>query len=260
MKNLKIISKKKNKNPFFSIITVVKNDHKNINKTIKSIKNQRYKNFEYIIIDGKSNDRTIKEIKKFKSVFNILVSKKDKGIYHAMNKGAKIAKGKIIVFVNSGDTITKNALQLIQKIFLKWNVDFVFGTVKRYYTTGPILKHGFDKDKLFINFDFATAHSTGFYIKNTTFKNLKYFNTKYKCSADYDLYYRLVINKKRLGHYTKKNQLIGIVKAGGFSSKFTFFQHLIEEVQIRLDNKQNKFLVVIVIINALIKRLLKIFF
>ena len=54
--------------------------------------------------------------------------------------------------------------------------------------------------------------------------------------------------------YSKKNQLVGIVQSGGFSCKFTFFQHLIEEVRIRLDNKQNK---LIVIINALIKQLIK---
>ena len=60
--------------------------------------------------------------------------------------------------------------------------------------------------------------------------------------------------------YSKKNQLVGVVQSGGFSCKFTFFQHLIEEVKIRLDNKQNKFLVIITIINALIKRSFKILF
>ena len=49
------------------------------------------------------------------------------------------------------------------------------------------------------------------------------FNTKYKCSADYDLYFKLLIKKKLVGSYTKKNQLIGIVKSGGYSSKVSFF-------------------------------------
>ena len=56
----------KSKKPFFSVITVVKNDEKNIEKTIKSILNQNFKNFEYLIIDGKSNDKTLKNLKKFK--------------------------------------------------------------------------------------------------------------------------------------------------------------------------------------------------
>ena len=70
--------------------------------------------------------------------------------------------------------------------------------MKRHYTNKTILKHGFNLKKLYINFDFATSHSTGFYIKNTTFKSLNYFNTKYKCSADYDLYYRLMLTLKKM--------------------------------------------------------------
>ena len=132
--------------------------------------------------------------------------------------------------------------------------------MKRHYTNKTILKHGFNLKKLYINFDFATSHSTGFYIKNTTFKSLNYFNTKYKCSADYDLYYRLMLTLKKNGTFTNKNQLIGIVKSGGFSSKLSFMQHLIEEVKIRIDNKQNKFIIIIIIFNALIKHLLKKYF
>ena len=59
------MNKKKSKIPFFSIITVVKNDEVNIEKTIKSILNQNYKNFEYILIDGKSRDKTFQNIKKY---------------------------------------------------------------------------------------------------------------------------------------------------------------------------------------------------
>ncbi len=256
MKNKKILYKKKIKNPYYSIITVVKNDEKNICKTIQSIKFQKFKNYEYIIVDGFSKDQTVQNILKYKKNINLLLSEKDKGIYYAMNKGARIASGKVIIFVNSGDELTRNALKIIKKKFTK-NIDFVFGTVKRHYTNKTILKHGFNLKKLYINFDFATSHSTGFYIKNTTFKSLNYFNTKYKCSADYDLYYRLMLTLKKNGTFTNKNQLIGIVKSGGFSSKLSFMQHLIEEVKIRIDNKQNKFIIIIIIFNALIKHLLK---
>ena len=256
MKNKKILYKKKIKNPYYSIITVVKNDEKNISKTIQSIKHQKFKNYEYIIIDGFSKDKTVPNILKYKKNINLLISEKDKGIYYAMNKGARIASGKIIIFVNSGDELTRNALKIIKKKF-KENIDFVFGTVKRHYTNKVIFKYGYNIKKLYINFDFATAHSTGFYIKNTTFKSLNYFNTKYKCSADYDLYFRLIITLKKDGSFTNKNQLIGVVQSGGFSSKLSFMEHLIEEIKIRIDNKQNKFIIIIIIFNALIKHLLK---
>ena len=58
------MEKKKIKKPFFSIVTVVKNDDVNIQNTIQSIISQNYKNFEYIVIDGKSTDKTLKKIKK----------------------------------------------------------------------------------------------------------------------------------------------------------------------------------------------------
>mgnify|MGYP006225024237 FL=1 len=82
----KFLLKKIKKNPKFSIITVVKNDQHNISNTIKSIYTQSYKDFEYLIIDGKSTDETLTKILKFKNKINILISENDKGIYYAMNK------------------------------------------------------------------------------------------------------------------------------------------------------------------------------
>ena len=97
-----------------SIITVVKNDEQNIQKTIKSIISQKNINYEYIIIDGKSTDNTLKKIRKYKSKINKIISRKDNGIYDAMNKGLKVANGDVIVFCNSGDffcrTLTKKTI------------------------------------------------------------------------------------------------------------------------------------------------------
>ena len=123
--------------PLFSIITVVKNDEKNIQKTIVSVLNQKFKNFEYIIIDGNSNDSTVSVINQYKHKIDLLISEDDDGLYFAMNKGAKIAKGKFLVFVNSGDVLNVNALGIINdKISQNPTVDFIFGTVKRHYTKG----------------------------------------------------------------------------------------------------------------------------
>ena len=58
-----IIKKRKKRKKFISFITVTKNSYKTLNRCIKSVKNQRKKNYEHIIIDGKSNDRTIDIIK-----------------------------------------------------------------------------------------------------------------------------------------------------------------------------------------------------
>ena len=253
------MNKKKLKKPFFSIVTVVKNDEANIEKTIKSVLSQSFKDFEYIIIDGASKDKTLKKIRKYKNNFSYILSEKDNGIYFAMNKGIKLASGGVLIFINSGDLLTKNALKIIHNKFNKdRKLDFIFGTVKRYYTTNFIIKFGYRPSRLKYNFDFATSHSTGFFIKLKSLKKIGKFKTKYKCSADYDLYYRAIIKNKLLGSATNKNELIGIMKSGGYSSTISFTDHLIEECLIRINNKQNIFLVIIIFINSIIKNLLKI--
>lgn len=244
--------------PLFSIITVVKNDEKNIQKTIESILNQEFKNFEYIIVDGKSEDSTISLVNKYKDEIKHIISENDDGIYFAMNKGAKIASGEFIVYVNSGDTLTSKALKIIQsKINEKPNIDFVFGTVKRNYTKDTLIKYGFDKKKLLYNFDFATSHSTGFFLRKSKFEKIGFFNTKFKCSADYDAYYKLIIINNLEGTYTNKNELIGEVSSGGFSSKLSFFDHLLEETRIRINNNQNVIFISIIFVNALLKHVIK---
>ena len=90
-KQLKYLKFKKNKKiPLFSIITVVFNGEKHLEKCIKSVLKQKIKDIEYIIIDGKSSDNTIKIIKKYKAKINIIVSEKDRGIYDAFNKGISL--------------------------------------------------------------------------------------------------------------------------------------------------------------------------
>jgi glycosyltransferase involved in cell wall biosynthesis len=249
---------KKKKNPFFSIVTVVKNDETNIQRTIRSVISQSFKDFEYIIIDGKSNDRTVYKINEYKNKIHHIVSKKDKGIYFAMNKGIKISRGTFLVFVNSGDLLTKNALRNINQLYNKnTDIDFIFATVKRYYTTGLIIKSGYDRFRLNYNFDFATSHSTGFYIKLKSLKKIGMFNTSYKCSADYDLYYRAIIKKNLKGVCTNKNNILGILKSGGYSSKVSFFDHLLEETRIRYNNGQNIFFIILIFFNALFKFFIK---
>lgn len=93
-----------NPTPGISIITVVFNGEKHIGRTIESVLGQTYKEVEYIIIDGKSTDRTLELIGGYKGIHKV-VSEPDKGLYDAMNKGLKAASGDYVWFLNSGDQI-----------------------------------------------------------------------------------------------------------------------------------------------------------
>ena len=84
-------------------------------------------------------------------------------------------------------------------------------------------------------------------------------NTKFKISADYDLYFRLYKGNYK-GGFTSKNSKIGNVASGGYSSKVSFLNHLIEEAKIRIHNKQNIILVILIFLNSLIKNFKKIFY
>ncbi len=93
--------------PKISVITVVFNGEGQIGRTIASVIDQTYESIEYIIIDGKSTDKTLDVIAGYKRV-DLLVSEPDSGLYDAMNKGLRAATGDYVWFLNSGDQIFNN--------------------------------------------------------------------------------------------------------------------------------------------------------
>ena len=124
----------------FSIITVVLNDIKNIEKTILSVKNQTYKNYEHIIIDGKSSDGTAELIKEYSKTVKLFV-KKDKSLYEAINRGIKKSKGEIIFLIHSGDIFgDKNILKKVNRIFKK-KLDIVSGNIQFYKEEEKIVRN-----------------------------------------------------------------------------------------------------------------------
>ena len=242
----------KKKSPLFSIITVVFNGEKYLEKTIKSVVSQNFKDFEYIIIDGGSTDNTHKIIKKYEKKIDYWVSEKDKGIYDAFNKGMKLSNGKFIGFINSDDVYKKNALKIISKYYLKdKNFDFIFGSVKKHWG----VLHGYRPKKIKYSWGFYSSHSTGFFVKQKVARKVGFYNLKYKYHADYDYFYRLIIKKKMRGISTKKSELVGVFRRGGFSSQISFWKKLKEEIKIRYDNNQNIFLLILIFCNKFLRNL-----
>ncbi len=246
------MKKIKNSKPFFSIITPVKNGEKNIKKTLLSLRNQSFRNFEHIIVDGDSKDKTKNIIRKYKSKKIILISGKDKGIYDGINKGIKIAKGKFIGTLNSGDTYNTKGLEIIHKYFNKNKLDFIFGTVKK-----DVIKHGFNPSKIFWSFNFYPAHSSGFFISRVAQNKIGNYDLKFQCSSDYDLFYKMIVKYKMKGTSTKRNEIIGNFELGGYSQQITLIEHILEETKIRLQNKQNTIIVFLIFILRIIKNFYK---
>jgi glycosyltransferase involved in cell wall biosynthesis len=242
---------KKDKKLKFSIITVTKNSEKYLEQNILSVQNQKFKNFEHIIIDGNSKDKTKSILRKYKTKLKI-ISENDNGLYDAMNKGIKLAQGDIIGILNSDDYYYSKALNIIKNYFLmNPKIDFVFGSVIKYNK----IQSGFFPWKIYWTFGFYSTHSVGFFIKKESQKKLGFYNTKYKYSADYDLFYRMIVQKKMKGIGTKRNEVIGYFRPGGISDKIKYIEYLNENTRIRLDNKQNYFFVMLIHLMRYLKRL-----
>jgi len=237
-----ILKKDKNNLPLISIITVVLNNKKFLQQSINSVLNQSYKNYELIIIDGKSTDGTLDILKKKNSKIDYWISEKDKGIYDAMNKGIKLSRGSIISVLNSDDIFYRHALKTATSYFNQYQyIDFLFGSVIKYK-----LLYGYRPWKIRWSFGFYSTHSIGFFIRKKSQKKVGYYNTKYKISSDYDFFYRMIVKHRLKGMATKKNEIFGKFRRGGFSSKLSFIDYLNETIRIRLDNGQNIFLVSII--------------
>ena len=234
-----------------SIITVVKNSSSTIEKTINSVLAQEYNNLEYIVIDGGSNDGTIDIIKKYRDKIDKLIIENDNGIWDAMNKGLKIAKGDIVGFLNSDDTYNQNTLKIVNNYFNNFKIDFLFGSVKKYK-----IMHGFSPWKIKYSFGFYTSHSVGFFINLDKHKKVGFYNSKY-FSADLDIFYKIIVKHKMKGIASKKIEIFGEFARGGYSSKVNYIDHLFDLNQIRIDNGQNKYLVYALFLIKIIKKPLK---
>ena len=231
-----------------SIITVVKNSSKTIEKTIQSLLSQKYKNLEYLVIDGNSTDGTLEILNKYRENISLLISEEDKGIWDAMNKGVSLAKGDIIGFLNSDDTYFENSLNIVNNYFSNNKIDFLFGSVEKYK-----LMHGFKPWKIKWSFGFYTSHSVGFFIRTNKHREVGIYNSKF-LSADLDFFFRMIVKFKLKGIETKKNEILGKFGKGGFSSKINYIDHLKDMNQIRIHNKQNKYFVYFLYIFKILKK------
>jgi glycosyltransferase involved in cell wall biosynthesis len=117
--------------PLISLVTVCYNAENLLADTLQSAINQSYKNIELLIVDGNSKDNTLQVAKSFQSHIGALISEPDKGIYDAMNKGIRAAKGDWIYFLNAGDSlISEHILDEVFNANIPSDCLFIYGKVQ----------------------------------------------------------------------------------------------------------------------------------
>ncbi len=131
-----------------SIITVVYNGELTISRTIESVMNQTYNEIEYIVIDGCSNDKTVEVANSFLEKFCSkpgrtmrIISEPDKGMYDALNKGARLAHGELVGQINADDWYESDAVEKMVKLYCDEKYDVAWGSIKILKPSGNVIKY-----------------------------------------------------------------------------------------------------------------------
>ncbi|HIF9210027.1 TPA: glycosyltransferase family 2 protein [Photobacterium damselae] len=205
----------------FSIITVSYNSGLTISETIDSVLSQKGVNFEYIIIDGGSQDNTIDIIKSYNDSRIKYISEPDKGLYDAMNKGVKLAKGEIIAILNSDDLYTHDyVLDRVKNKMLFNSSDVISGHI--YYfdidkdVKGRIYKcSNYLASSQWLN-GWQPPHPSTF-VKKRVYDSIGGYNDSYKISSDYDFLFRaLYLNKFK---HSVIDEFLVAMRNGGESTR-----------------------------------------
>lgn len=197
-----------------SIITVNLDDKSGLSRTVESVKNQNFQDFEFIIIDGGSKDESLEVIKENETLINYWVSEKDSGIYNAMNKGINKASGKYILFLNSGDyLLSKDALSIDFKTITQ---DIVYGHLT--HNNNNVLNTSAYKDNIDLGFFFESTlpHGSTF-IKRELFLNYGLYKTDYIIVSDWIFFLeRIVIDSCST---LNLNKAVSVFTLGGISTR-----------------------------------------
>jgi glycosyltransferase involved in cell wall biosynthesis len=206
-----------------SIITATYNSEATIAMCVNSVLSQTYSNIEYIIVDGKSTDDTLKILKVLTAnATNVFLSSEpDQGIYDALNKGIEKAAGDIIGFLHSDDFLTDHkVIELIAQSFVNQNADGIYGDLHYVSSDSPdkIIRNWISEpfNLKLLKRGWMPAHPT-LYLKKELYDTYGKFNLQYKIAADYDFILRIFKQEHLCFYYLPKT--IVKMRTGGASNR-----------------------------------------
>jgi glycosyltransferase involved in cell wall biosynthesis len=189
-----------------TIITINYNDANGLKKTINSVVNQVYKDFDYIVIDGNSTDNSQEIIQDYSNKLHYWVSEPDSGIYNAMNKGLHIARTDYILFLNSGDTFYNNTvISHLSEIIQKHPKDLIYGNLN-VLANPPFVKEYVDS----FTFKYFLKESLPFpasLIKKSIILKAGCFDENLKIVSDWK-FYLSIFTKYNPSYYHTKEILV----------------------------------------------------
>ena len=174
-----------------SIITINLNNSEGLAKTIKSILSQTFIDYEFLIVDGSSSDKSIEIINQHKDKLKFWISEQDNGIYNAMNKGILKSTGEYCFFLNSGDFFTNE--RVLENIFKsEFKEDIIFGNLL-VLLNGKVVGKSRGKKKLtFIDIYSSILKHQSSFIRRDLFEKFGLYNERLKIIADWEFFLKTV--------------------------------------------------------------------
>lgn len=206
-----------------SIVTVTFNRAHIIKSAIEGVLLQKYKNYEYIIVDGASKDNTIEVLKEYEPKFEgrmRWISEPDKGLYDAINKGIKMATGDVVGIINSDDYFHRDdTFTAIAKVFEDDTIQCVYGDERIIKPESPDVNYRFEAPWYFRPWMFRIGLEPphpSFYARKELFEKYGYYKMGYVISADYELMMRFMLVHKVKYKYIRHTILT--FRASGIST------------------------------------------
>ena len=183
-----------------SIITISRNNAAGLEKTMQSVAAQTCNDFEYIVVDGASTDRSVEVIKSMAGRFGDRlkwISEPDKGIYNAMNKGIGMASGEYVQFLNSGDCLAANDVteRMLDALSQEGQPSILYGNMLKALPDGkPMRDRSFaGRDMTLLGFYTGTLNHSPAYIRRELFDKYGRYDEGYKIVSDWKWYIQAII-------------------------------------------------------------------
>ena len=222
----------------FSIITVVKNRIEKIESTIRSVKEQTYKDYEHIIVDGNSIDGTYKKIIKNKNNKISIYKRADKNLYDALNFAISKAKGEYVILLHCGDLFFNNEVLFNYSKFAEKNFKLFFGGVLYINKKNSLIRSWLPtEDKIILKNSYKIPHIS-LVVKTKLLLKNKY-NIKYDISSDTDLILKLLYKTQAVNTFF----ITHMMESGGISSQYiNLYKKIYQDLSIYLKNYKFLFL------------------
>lgn len=198
-----------------SVITVNYNNCRGLEKTLKSVFEQKFRNYEHIVVDGASDDDSKEVLLKYQEYLSFWVSEADNGIYHAMNKGIKAAKGEYLLFLNSGDYLYNN--RVFERVYKDLSgCDIHIGAQLNLSSNSYDITYAPKPESLTTLFFYdGTINHQSTFIKKNLFEKYGLYDENLRIVSDWKFFFKVICLEDC--NVTTTKDIISCFEPGGIS-------------------------------------------